>query len=714
VTWPHQVGVLPRLADCFQDRTAAVQLEQAVAGSGTAVLGQVLAGMGGVGKTQLAADHAHRALQTGRVDLLLWVTAATRLAIVDAFAQAATEVLGADRDDRERAAEQFLAWLEPKLARPHLPRSGPASATAGSPRWLIVLDDVSDPADLRGLWPPASPCGQTVVTTRRRDAALSGPGRSLVTVGLFTPGEAVAYLAAVLAEHGRHEPADHLAALAADLGHLPLALSQAAAYLVDASLSCTVYRARLSDRARTLTDLMPEPDALPDDQSVTVAAAWSLSIDRADRLRPRGLARATLQLAAMLDPNGIPAQIFTSHPTRAYLTRHRTASRTGSYRSQHKVTDEDAVGALRALHRLSLIDHAADSPHQAVRVHNLIQRAVREPLPKSVYEELALTAADALTDSWPAIERDTALAQAMRTNTSSLTGHAESFLWRTSPPPPTAHPVLFRTITSLGEAGQASAAMTRSQELVRAANRRFGPAHPDTLTARYGLGRWRGEAGDPSGAAADFERLVPDRERVLGPDHPDTLNARAQLGRWRGETGDPASAVVAYSELLAARQRVLGPDHPDTLTARHELARWQGEAGDAAGAAAAFEQLLADHERVLGPDHFHTLAVRLHLAHWQGRMGRAADAVAALPQLVEDCLRVLGPDHPDTLNARAQLGRWRGEAGDAAGAAAAFEQLVADRERVLGPDHPRTLAARDQLARWRGETGDPAVRKSTD
>ncbi|MFC9916669.1 NB-ARC domain-containing protein, partial [Streptomyces sp. NPDC127197] len=562
--------MIPSRAQSFQHRAEVNRLRAAVEGGGTAVLGQVLTGMGGVGKTQLAADYARAAWRDGALDILVWVTASARSAVVTGYAQAGVELCRADPHDPEQAAQVFLAWLTPKAA-------------AEPCRWLIVLDDVADPDDLRGLWPPTSPHGRTLVTTRRRDAAMTGEGRRRIDVGLFTEAEATAYLTRSLAAHDRIEPEEQLTALASDLGHLPLALAQAAAYLIDANLSCTVYRTLLADRARTLADLLPEPGALPDDQSVTVAAAWSLSIERADRLRPRGLACATLQLAAMLDPNGIPALLFTSRPALGYLMKHRTATGTG-HQNQAKVTDEDAVGALRALHRLTLIDHAADVPHQAVRVHSLIQRAVRERLSKPLYEELALTAADALTDSWPVIERDTALAQALRANTASLTRHAESFLWRTSPPPPNAHAVLFRAVTSLGEASQAGAAMTQSQELVRTANRRFGPAHLQTLAARDALAHWRGEAGDAAGAAAAYEKLVLDRERVQGPDHPDTLTARALLARWRGEAGDPVPAVAAYAELLATRERVLGPDHPDTLTARHELARWRGEAGDAAGA----------------------------------------------------------------------------------------------------------------------------------
>lgn len=308
VSWPHQVGVIPRRAGSFQDRAEVHRLRSAVEGGGTAVLCQVLAGMGGVGKTQLAADHARHAWADGQVELLVWVTAATRQAVIDAYAQAAADILHTDPADPERAAHAFLAWLEP---------------APGRPRWLIVLDDVADPADLRALWPPTHARGRTLVTTRRRDAALATHGR-LVPVGLFTPAEATAHLQQALAAQGRHEPEGNLAALAEDLGHLPLALSQAAAYLIDTHITVARYRARLADRARHLADLLPEPGDLPDDQSTPAAAAWSLSVDRADELRPVGLARPMLQLAAMLDPNGIPDRVLTGDPVLRYLTAHRS------------------------------------------------------------------------------------------------------------------------------------------------------------------------------------------------------------------------------------------------------------------------------------------------------------------------------------------------------------------------------------------------------
>ncbi|MFI8100969.1 NB-ARC domain-containing protein [Streptomyces sp. NPDC086023] len=199
-----------------------------------------------MGKTQLAADYALTASRDGTVDVLVWVRAASRSAVVTQYAQAGVELCRADPQDPDRAAVSFLAWLAPKQA-------------AIPCRWLVVLDDVADPDDLRGLWPPASPLGRILVTTRRRDAALTGAGRRLMEVGLFTHAEAVTYLSDALAVHDRAEPEHQLAALATDLGHLPLALSQAAAYLADAGITIRTYRTLLANRATALADTARTP-----------------------------------------------------------------------------------------------------------------------------------------------------------------------------------------------------------------------------------------------------------------------------------------------------------------------------------------------------------------------------------------------------------------------------------------------------------------------
>jgi hypothetical protein len=122
-----------------------------------------------------------------------------------------------------------------------------------------------------------------VVTTRRRDAALATHGR-IVDVGLFTPNEACAYLADKFVDNpDRLLQADQLAE---DLGYLPVALAQAAAYITDRDIDCSEYRRRFADRRRSMRDLTPEPGALPDNYTSPVAVTWSLSIEAADQLNP--------------------------------------------------------------------------------------------------------------------------------------------------------------------------------------------------------------------------------------------------------------------------------------------------------------------------------------------------------------------------------------------------------------------------------------------
>ncbi|SCF27731.1 NB-ARC domain-containing protein [Micromonospora echinospora] len=666
VRWPHHVGVVPTVVDGFQQRQHIIDLKRM--DGGTAAHTQVLCGLGGVGKTQLAAAYADQAFARRQIDLLVWVTAATRHGIVAAYAQAAYAVLDHADPETRKAAAQFLAWL----------------ATSDR-RWLIVLDDLQTPADLNGLWPPATPTGRVLVTTRRRDAALADGRRRVLDLGVFTADEAVAYLRHKLP----HEPVDQLHQLAAGLGHLPLALAQATAYLTDRGLDCAGYRARLTDRRRALAHLLPEPEALPDEHRATVAATWWLSIVAADRLPPRGLARPLLDLAALLDPNGIPVHLFTT----SAVTDHLRSLDRGDDAAP---VDQDAVAdALRNLHRLSLVTHGGSH----LRVHALVQRAARDRLTPQQLDTAARIAADALLQIWPVPGRESSTShQALYANTAALYEHRRQALLV-----PHGHPVLRRAGRSLGDTGHPADAMGFFADLHTDCLRVLGPDHPHTLATLHDVAEWRGEAGDPAGAVETFRQVLADRSRVLGPDHPDTLTTRNNLAYSQGRAGDPTGAVAAFRQVLTDRSRVLGPDHPDTLTTRNNLAYWRGRAGDPTGAVEALQQVLADRLRVLGPDHRHTLSTSSNLAYWRGRAGDPTGAVEALQQVLADYVRVLGPDHPHTLTTRRNLAYWQAESGDRAGAVAATERVLDDQLRVLGPGHPDALTTRRNLARWRDD-----------
>jgi len=671
VTWPILAGRPPLLADAFQERPRLRDTVRQFLGVGGSTV--VIVGDGGTGKTQLAAaafDNARRQLG---VDLAVWVPATSRTGVISGYAQAHAALgRSAGHGDAQRDADAFLSLL---------------STTDRT--WLVVLDDVADPGELARLWPTGA-TGRVVVTTRRRDAALLARG-AMVDVDVFTPAEAVAYLQAKL---GRAEPpvpdlSGEAVGLAAEVGYLPLALAQAAAVIVNDALTCAGYRTLLADRGNTLGDLFPDDPAVSGDEyDRTLAGTWSLAVDRADALAPAGAARALLGVAAVLDPHGVPEAALTGTAVRAFV------GRSGS---------GDARRALRNLHRLSLVTHDPADAVRSVRMHALVQRSTVESLDRPVLSATVLTAADAVVEVWPDVERDADLGQVLRACATVL-------LSRFGVPArgQGAHPIVFRFGRSLGEAGLVGHAIAHFRAAVADLSRDPGPEYPDTLTARYELAYWQGEAGDFVGAAASQRALLADRTRVCGPYHPDTLGTRANAAFWQGHAGDVVGAAAEAAAAVADMERVLGADHSTTLSARHNLAHWRGAAGDLAGAVADNERLLADMQRVHGPDHLDTLDTRRNLAHWRGQAGDAAGAVAALEHVLAAYLRVLGADHPDTLHTRENIAHWTGKAGDPAGAAAAYEQLLADRLRVLGPDHPHTLNARQGVAEWRGHAGDAA------
>ncbi|WP_405542413.1 tetratricopeptide repeat protein [Streptomyces phaeochromogenes] len=694
ITLPYQIGVIPREVDTFQYRAAVEIPEVTFAEGTTAVLGYVLSGMGGVGKTQLAARFARRAWQAGNVDLLVWVTAGTRSAIVTRYAQAAADLLGVEATDAEQAAQAFMAWLEPKSSAPQHSSETGAADRAGC-RWLIVLDDITDPADVKDLWPPASPCGRTVATTRRRDAALIGPGRGRIDVGLFTQAEATGFLASRLAVYGRNEAPGEMRALAAELGRLPLALSQAVAYMIDTAIGCGTYRELLADRATSLADLTPECDALPDDQANTVDAAWALSVERADQLRPYGLARPILELAAMLDAHGIPAAVLTAPPALTHMAERRPGTKAA-------VTTHDATKALRVLHRLGLIDHDPGTPHESVRVHQLIQRAVREQLGSEEHGRIARIAADALLAIWPENPVDSEFAQALRANTIALANNAEDALYH-----PDVHEVLGNLGFSLSYVGELDAAISHLQRVADVASDRLGPDNSETFAARILLATMQGRT---HGARAldTAARVKEDCLCVLGPENPLTLLARNVQAWCRGMVGDWRGAEIAFTEAVQECLRVLGSDDPLTLNARNNLAWWRGFAGGHDETVAEISEILDDALRILGADHPLTINARNNLVFWKGLENGHDEALAGGTQALEECLSSLGADHPQTLKARGQFALLKGAAGDWGEATVVLSEVVEDSERVLGAYDSDTLRFRSYLLSCKYAAGEGA------
>ena len=660
----------------------------------TSVAEAEAASQGGTGKTQLAAEFIRALWSTRAVDVLAWVNAATREAVVAGFATAAGAVGAGDPDaDAQASATRFIAWL----ARTER-------------RWALVLDDLADLADLDGLW-PAGQSGQVVITSRLPGSAFSGTPQAgssmrIVPVGGFSRREALSYLGSRLDDYAdqRIEMLD----LSEDLDGLPVSLAHAAAVINAMRLSCQEYRARLSER---LTFMSAGPI---DGVSREVLSTWSLAVECADHLEPAGAAWPALALTAVLDPHGIPEAVLTSPAACGFITGRPSSSTTSA--------DQTMVrAAIANLARTGLAAIDPGSPVRTVRVHNCVQAAVRAYLPPEDAAQAVIAAADGLVQVWPepATDRNAAqeLDQALRDcalilctaqgiqgaregtytpgsdDTLARASADQETLWQ-----PDAHPVLFRLGRSLEDARLSGSVIAYWQSVVAVAIRRLGPVHASSLAARDRLAVAYESAGRANDAIAVLASSLGDRALSYGPEHPDTIATRGRLAHAYSSAGRPAEAVALYEHMVTDATSRLGPVNPVTVAARADLADAHAAAGQASQAIAARQKLSADCEQLLGPRHPTTLATRDNLAAVFLANGQSREAIDRYRSLVADYEKIGGLDHPDTLTARASLASAFRRGGKTRHAIAEYKRVLQDRERTAGPGHLETIAARADLA----------------
>ncbi|MFD5436468.1 tetratricopeptide repeat protein [Kitasatospora sp. NPDC127067] len=631
VRWPVVIGRIPPRATAFQPREELRrEIDEARGEYGTVVLSQVLAGGGGVGKSQLAAHYARAAVEAG-TDLVLWADAAEPSAVTELYARAAVQlgVPGAS-GEAEQDAERFLAWL---------------AVTEQS--WLIVLDNTTEHTP-EELWPVTSRGGRgrVIATTRHRGAASTGSDRTLVDVTTYSPAESAAYLGERLerAKCARFLD-EHAEELAEALGHLPLALAHAAACMVNTRRGCGRYLELFRDRSRSLDAVLPARSGA-DGYRGPVAAALLLALDAAQQEEPVGLAGPVLRLAALLDPAGHPQELWGTGPVLEHLGRVRGAP----------VTADDAMEALALLHNYSLVT-LTETSHREVTLHALTARAALDTGPDST--RAGIVVAEALLELWPTADYGVqGLAATLRANTDVLTRHGPTGLIQR---PLGMHLLLFRCGASLVEAGLYATGIQYWTHLATTSERVLGGDHPDTLAALGNLAQSCWEAGRTDEAMSLQEQVLADLQRLHGSDHPTVLMARNNLAATYSEAGRVEDAIGLQEQVLADRRHELGADHPDTLTSRNNLAATYLEAGRVEDAIGLQEQVLADRRRVLGADHPDTLTSRNNLAVMYLHAGDVERGVEMLRRAAADLDRVLGPDHPSTVLARENLLEVTGE-----------------------------------------------------
>ena len=663
-----RVGGVPPLAEGFTDRpdTAPGIVEALAPGSAVVLVpGSAFAEgpqdwLGACGKTQLAVSLAESLWQSGAINALIWIAATSRAAVLSAYAQAYMAGTGiGPAGTAESVAARFVSWL----------------GTTSQP-WLVVLDDLQDPADLDGLW-PEGPEGRLLVTSRQSTLASGRPGMRVVPVEFFSVREALSCLTGRLSA----DPVQRNGAieLIEDLGREPLALAQAASVVANSTLTCRDYREYFARRWQQV-------GVVAGAAASAAMVTWTLSLGQAESLLPGKSVRLMLVIVALLDGHGIPGAIFDTPAVSAYLG---AAAAPVSPAADLK----PAWDALLAIERAGMItvDRAETPP--AILMSSVLAGAIRLAAPAQVKDPAARAAASALLEAWPAEESQPWTAARLRANVASLQDSAADVLWTGG-----CHPLLLRAGRSLDGARLIGPAVEYWRDLASRCDTKLSPGHPDALAVADQLAAAYLAAGQAWEAVTWYQRVLAERGHELATGHPAVVAARVSLARALIMAGEHADAVFVLQRAVSECEHFRGSGHPDTFGAREELAAAYHAAGEAGAAIGLLARTLADRRRLQGPRHADTMTTRDHLAAACLAGGKIKDAVSQYKRVLADRERVLGHDHPDTIATRAELAAAYHTARRIPSALELSEQCCADSKRILGPDHVDTLTRRANLA----------------
>ena len=627
---------LPLVSTHFSGRSVELEaLGQRLARDGrTAVTG-----LGGVGKSQLAARYVHD--HAGEYDLVAWIRAEDggTADLGDLAGELGEDVEGMAPVDRAQLAVDRLAGSEA--------------------RWLLVLDNVAAPDQLATCC-PSSGNGHVIATSRNRAV---GDVLGSFDLGAFDPETGADYL---VARTGRADERDAALRLSEALGGLPLALAHAGAYC-QAATPFDEYLELLTELPATeVFDSSPEAF-----YSATVASTWMVSMAAAAESAP--LAPAVLAASAYLAPDRIPLAVFRVLPDDP-----------DSARGRKRLRD-----ALNALHRLSL----AEVDDTTLSVHRLLQKTVRDQVEGPGPMQAAVAG---LIDAYPGQP----LEPANWPGCEEAHPHVAALLETLEPGPETADVawLALATCTYMVAVADRRRGIPVARRAVEFGRRALGDDHAETLRLRLILEALVRGSGRTQDSIAGLEVLVRDLERVLGPEHDDTFRARNWLaGGYRG-AGRLEDAVELTERTLADAERVDNADPGIKLALQGERARLYYSAGRPAEALALQRKVVAGWLRVLGDDQVEPLVARLDLGNYLTAAGQVDEAIELLEAVVPEAERILGPDHYDALTGRDRLAGAYLTAGRARESVALREQVVAQSERTLEPDHRALLATRANLA----------------
>ncbi|GAM44062.1 hypothetical protein TCE0_060f19382 [Talaromyces pinophilus] len=621
-----------------------------------------ITGLGGVGKTQIALELAHRIWDQNQEWSIFWIPCTSHAIIEQMFLQIASKLELHDVNPAE-VKERVKNYL--------------GSERVG--KWLLILDNADDAE----MWLtgsdttppledslPESGQGRILFTSRNRKLAMKLAPFSIISIPDVDEETASKILKKMLAYEDVRDSTISTTLLT-QLAFLPLAIAQASAYIIANGINLSTYLALLQDQEQDTIELLSEdfrdPGRYKDIQN-PVITTWLISFKQIQQQDQ--VAADYLSFMACIDPRNIPQSLLPQETSRKQTT--------------------DALGLLNAYSLTS-------SQDININLHRLVHIATRNWLRRNaLFNYWIQKVADQMQKVFPDDH------------------HTKRRLWREYLPHALAlvhenefviqehnYLGLIKNIADcLSSDGRYQEAEVLYAKLMRINQEKAGIKHPSTLVSMGSLAATYRNQGQWNEAEKLEVQVIETSKTVLGAEHPITLRSIGNLAATYRDQGRWNEAEKLEVQIVEIFKRVLGTEHPDTLISMANLAATYRSQGRWNEAEKLQVRLVETFKIVLGAEHPDTLTGMGNLAATYRNQHRWNESEKLELQVMETSKKVLGAEHPNTLTSMANLAyTWKSQ-GKMQDALTLMTQCSYLRNIVLGPTHTDSMSASRALNDW--------------